>query len=237
MKRIDKLHFRLPTWGARKIRDRLRLEGYRVNRKRIQRLMRIMQINTIYPKKKLSRANLQDKKYPYLLRNMVINRPNQVWCTDITYIPLNQGFAYLVAIMDWYSRKVLTWRLSNTADNYFCKEALAEAISKYGYPEVWNSDQGSQFTSWDFLKPLLENKVKISMDGKGRAIDNIIIERFWRTLKIDEVYLRAYESMEDARKKIGLFIERYNHFRPHEALQGRTPDMFYHGIKKISKVA
>jgi len=236
MNRLDALHLKEPTWGSRKLRDALRLEGYKVNRKRVQRLMRIMAIQTIYPKKKLSMADPGAVKYPYLLRHLKIDRPGLVWCTDITYIRLSHGFVYLVAIMDWYSRKVLSWQLSNTLDKHFCIWALEEALRNNPAPIIFNSDQGSQFTCMDFLRPLLEQDVKISMDGKGRALDNVIIERFWRTLKYDEVYLKEYESMTDAKNQIGTYIDKYNTSRPHQALGGLTPEMAFSG-KGLNLVA
>lgn len=233
MNRIDALHLEEPTWGSRKLRDALRLEGYKVNRKRIQRLMRKMAIQSIYPKKKLSMAEPGSVKYPYLLRYLNIDRPGLVWCTDITYIRLGHGFVYLVAVMDWYSKKILSWQLSNTLDKHFCIWALDEALRKYQSPSIFNSDQGSQFTCEDFLRPLLERDVRISMDGKGRALDNVAIERFWRTLKYDEVYLKEYESMADAKVQIGRYIESYNSRRPHQALGGITPNMAYTGTKHM----
>ena len=189
MKLIDEIHTDHITWGSRKIRDFLRNEGHKVNRKRIQRLMNKMQIQVLYPKRNLSRANQNHKVYPYLLRNLSIDHPNHVWCTDITYIRLDHGFTYLVAVMDWYSKKILSWELSNTVDRFFCISSLEEALDKYPNPEIFNTDQGSQFTSPDFIKVLKDESIKISMDGKGRALDNISIERFWRTLKQDEIYL------------------------------------------------
>ena len=227
MNRIDELHLDHPSWGSRKLRDRLNLEGYNVNRKRIQRLMRVMGILAIYPKKKLSQRDAKHEVFPYLLKNMEITRTNQVWCTDITYIRLKRGFVYLVAIMDWHSRKILSWELSTSMDKSFCIWALEEALKKYGKPEIFNTDQGSQFTSLEFTGILQNQEVKISMDGKGRAMDNIMIERFWRSLKYEEVYLKDYESVKEAREKICRYIDSYNSFRPHENLGGITPDMLY----------
>jgi putative transposase len=227
MRRIDELNLIYPTWGSRKMRDRLNLEDFGINRKRIQRLMRLMCLEAIYPKKKLSLRNKEHTVFPYLLRNLAIERPNQVWCTDITYIRLRHGFVYLVAVMDWYSRKILAWDLSISLDKSSCIWALDEALRQYGKPEIFNSDQGSQFTSPDFYGPLRKQGVEISMDGKGRALDNIVIERFWRTLKQDEVYLKDYLNVKDARKQIGVYIDSYNSFRPHENLGGKTPDMLY----------
>jgi putative transposase len=229
MKLIDEIHTDHITWGSRKIRDFLRNEGHKVNRKRIQRLMNKMQIQVLYPKRNLSRANKNHKVYPYLLRNLSIDHPNHVWCTDITYIRLDHGFTYLVAVMDWYSKKILSWELSNTVDRFFCISSLEEALEKYPNPEIFNTDQGSQFTSPDFTKVLKDESIKISMDGKGRALDNISIERFWRTLKQDEIYLHEYRSMQEARDRINKFIDEYNSIRPHQSLNGKTPDMVYYG--------
>ena len=227
MRRIDELFLENPTWGSRKMRDRLRLEGHGVNRKRIQRLMRLMGIEVLYPKKNLSRKHPDHKIYPYLLRGLAIDTPNKVWCADITYIRLHHGFVYMVAILDWYSRKVLSWELSNTCDAYFCVSALEKAIERYGTPEIFNTDQGPQFTSEKFTGVLLKEKVCISMDGKGRALDNIIVERFWRSLKYDEVYLKDYVSMGECREGIACYIHKYNTFRPHSSGNGMTPDMVY----------
>lgn len=227
MKRIDELYTENPTWGSRKMRDALRLEGRMVNRKRIQRLMRLMGIEVIYPKRNLSKRYQNHLVYPYLLRGIAITRPDQAWSTDITYIRLKHGWVYMVAIIDWYSKAILAWRLSNTIDKYFCIEALEAALAEYGGSEIFNTDQGSQFTNPEFTKVLINANIKISMDGKGRALDNIPIERFWRTLKYDEVYLKDYESLSDARKQIGAFIEKYNWRRPHMSLAGKTPMSVY----------
>lgn len=227
MNRIDELHLEHPTCGSRMLRDYLRLEGHIVNRKRIQRLMGIMQINAIYPKRNLSKRDLEHRIYPYLLRDVIIDRANHVWSTDITYIRMEKGWAYLTAIIDWHTRAVLSWRLSNTCDRFFCIEALEEAISKYGKPEIFNTDQGSTFTAPDFLKVLQDHEIKISMDGKGRALDNIFIERFWRTLKQEEVYLKSYEGMIAAKESIATYIEHYNTKRPHSSLKGQCPILVY----------
>ena len=229
MKRIDELFLDNPTWGSRQMRDRLRLEfkDRKINRKRIQRLMRLMGIDVLYPKRNLSKKHPEHKIYPYLLRGLEINQPNKVWCTDITYIRLKHGFVYLVAVLDWYSRKVLSWELSNTIDSHFCVSALKKAIDRYGKPEIFNTDQGSQFTSKKFTEVLLEEKIKISMDGKGRALDNIIVERFWRSLKYDEVYIKDYKDMKECHQGISNYINKYNSFRPHSSVGGITPDMAY----------
>ncbi len=235
MKKIDEIYTESPEYGSRKIRDVIRRENMnsckfsRVNRKRIQRLMRIMGIEAIYPKKNLSKPGRgsEHKIYPYLLRHLAINRPNQVWSTDITYIRLEHGFVYLVAVMDWYSRRILSWEVSITMDTDFCISAIESAIRKYGTPDILNSDQGSQFTSKAF-REVLENKdIKISMDGKGRAIDNIVIERFWRTIKYADIYIKDYGSAIEASKGISKYIEKYNMRRPHDSLGKRTPDEVY----------
>jgi len=223
LRRIDELNIDNPTWGSRLIRDRLALEGDQVNRKRIKRLMDILRIKVIYPARNLSKRNQAHKVYPYLLRGLAINRPNQVWSTDITYIRLRRGWTYLVAVLDWSTRAVLSWRLSNTCDRFFCIEAVDEALRLYGTPEIFNTDQGATFTSPEFTKPLLDLEVKISMDGKGRALDNIITERFWRTLKYDEVYLKDYATMLEAKDSICKFIHKYNTQRPHKACSGKPP--------------
>jgi putative transposase len=227
LRRIDELHVAEPTWGSRMLRDKLALEGYEVNRKRIKRLMAILRIKVIYPGKNLSKRNQEHKVYPYLLKGLIINRPNQVWSTDITYIRLRRGWVYLVAILDWATRAVLSWQVSNTCDRFFCIEALEAALRRFGPPEIFNSDQGATFTSPDFTRPLLDLGVRISMDGKGRALDNIITERFWRTVKYDEVYLKEYETMQEAKESLGKFIHKYNTERPHSACSGRPPLTIY----------
>jgi putative transposase len=227
MRRIDELYTVDPSWGSRKMRDRLRLEGHGVNRKRVQRLMRIMGLQVIYPKRHLSRPAAGAKVHPYLLRETAITRANQVWCSDITYIRLAHGFVYLVAVMDWASKKILSWALSITADQYFVIQAVEDARRLYGQPQIFNTDQGSQFTCPGFTEPLLAAGVRISTDGKGRALDNVAIERFWRSLKYEEVYLKDYVDLPEARREIGRYIERYNSFRPYQSLGGQTPDSIY----------
>lgn len=231
MHRIDEIYTESPDYGSRMICKILRREysNKNINRKRIQRLMRIMGKQALYPKRNLSKPGKgsEHKIYPYLLRNKKIDHPNQVWSTDITYIRLKHGFVYLVAIMDWYSRRILSWELSTSMDSSFCTSTLDRAIRQYGAPEIFNSDQGSQFTSKDFRDRLEKRSVKISMDGKGRAIDNIVIERFWRTIKYGEVYLKEYESPLEAVDGISRFIEKYNSRRPHSSLEDRTPDEAY----------
>ena len=228
MRAMDEIHLELPFYGSRRMCDELAGEGHCVNRKCVQRLMRQMGLCTLYPKIHTSRANHAHKVYPYLLRGLLIERPNQVWCADITYIPMRKGFVYLVAIMDWYSRKVLSWRLSNTMDAGFCVAALREALCTYGTPDIFNTDQGSQFTSDEFTNVLKEAGVTISMDGKGRWMDNVFIERLWRSLKYEEVYLHAYDTIPDAREGIGRWTDFYNQRRKHQALDKRTPNTVYY---------
>jgi len=225
---LDKLHIKHPWMGARSLRDQVnRRVDYRVNRKRIQRLTKEMGIHSVYAKPRTSIPGKGHKIYPYLLRNLDINRPNQVWSTDITYIPMASGFVYLVAIMDWHSRKVLSWKLSNSMDTSFCIEALEEAMDRYGKPEIFNTDQGSQFTSDDFTQVLKDADIRISMDGKGRWVDNVFIERLWRSLKYEEVYLKAYESVRAARESIKTYLTFYNSERTHQSLDKLTPDEVY----------
>lgn len=227
MARIDQIHTGLPFLGSRRISDMLRDDGLIVNRKRVQRLMRIMGITALYPKKRTSTPHRGHKVYPYLLRGLSIDRPGQVWCADITYIPMSHGFMYLVAVMDWHSRKVLSWRLSNTMEDTFCVAALKEALDAFGVPEIFNTDQGSQFTGTEFTGVLKDAKVKISMDGKGQWMDNVFIERLWRSVKYEEVYLHAYENGSGARAGLGAYFEYYNTRRRHQGLGGRTPDEVY----------
>lgn len=227
MKLIDELYLKRPTLGSRSMVDRLKDKGHEVNRKRVQRLMRLMGIEAIYPKPKTSMANKQHKVYSYLLKDIRVERANQVWVTDITYIPMHRGYCYLVAIMDLYSRKILSWRLSNTMDTRFCIDALKEALRKYPKPEIFNTDQGSQFTSNDFTNILKAHDIQISMDGKGRWIDNVFIERFWRSLKYEEVYLRAYDDLRQAKKSIRDYITDYNQARRHTSLNRQTPNKVY----------
>jgi putative transposase len=227
MRLIDELHLKLPFAGSRRLVSELKARGCGVNRKRVQRLMRLMGIEAICPKPGTSRANKQHKVYPYLLKGVSIDKPNQVWAADITYIPMSRGFAYLLAIMDVYSRKVLVWKLSNTLDGRFCLEALNEAIRCYGIPEMFNTDQGAQFTSEAFTTTLLHYNIRISMDSKGRWKDNVFIERFWRTLKYEEVYLKAYSDLTDARTQLTAYLSYYNAQRTHSSLNHLTPDSLY----------
>ena len=231
MRKLDELHLRRPFKGSRRLRDELwDNDGLRVNRKRVQHLMRLMGIRALHPGAKTTRPNPKHKVYPYLLRELEINRANQVWCTDLTYIPMRKGFLYLVAIMDWHSRKVLSWRLSNSLDAAPCVEALEEALANHGTPEIFNSDQGCQFTSEDFTDVLKDNGIKISMDGKGRWMDNVFIERLWRSLKYEEVYLKAYDSVAQARQGINNWLMFYNEKRRHASLNRMTPDQIYYDL-------
>ena len=228
MSLIDRCHLKYPFYGSRRIRGWLIDEGHCVNRKRIQRLMRTMGLTALYPGRNLSLANQAHKIYPYLLRNLIIDRPNQVWSTDITYIPMAKGFVYLVAVIDWYSRRVLSWRLSNTMDTSFCIDSLEEAIEQNGAPEIFNTDQGSQFTSEEFTGVLKSNGIAISMDGKGRWVDNVFVERLWRSVKYEEVYLHAYDDIKSARKSLKRYFTFYNEERKHQSLGYQTPDQVYY---------
>lgn len=230
MKRIDELHLKYPFYGSRKLGIELRNEGCKINRKRVQRLMRLMDISSIAPQPNTSKPAPEHTTYPYLLRNVTVSRPNQVWATDITYIPMAHGFVYLVAIMDWYSRRVLSWRISTTMESDFCIAALREAFDRFGQPDIFNTDQGSQFTSDAFTGELLGRGVKVSMDGKGRYLDNIFVERLWRSLKYEEVYLHAYDSVSEARKGVDGYFSFYNNDRTHAALGNQTPAAFYDGL-------
>ena len=227
MRLIDAQFLETPWYGSRQMARHLRRQGWSVGRKRVRRLMRQMGLAPIYPRPRTSVPHPEHRVYPYLLRDLAIERPNQVWCADVTYIPMRRGFLYLVAIMDWASRKVLTWRLSNTMDAEFCVAALEEALTRYGSPAIFNTDQGSQFTSLAFTDVLRAAGVRISMDGRGRWLDNVFIERLWRSLKYECVYLNAFETGSEARAGIGRWIGYYNAERPHSALDGLTPDEAY----------
>lgn len=232
MRRIDELHLKWPFYGSRKMAEALKMEGHSINRKRVQRVMRQMGLEALAPKPGTSNPAAEHAKYPYLLRGLVISRVNQVWAADITYIPFERGFAYLIAIIDWYSRYVLSWRLSNTMDTGFCVEALQDALNRCGKPEIFNTDQGAQFTSEDFIGALREQSIRISMDGKGRCLDNVFVERLWRSLKYEEVYLHVYKGMREARLGIGSYLAFYNHERPHQALGYQTPEGFYQTLTR-----
>lgn len=238
MRLIDELYMKSPASGSRTIRNDLRRMGHKVNRKRVQRLMRLMGIEAIYPKPKTSRPHPQHKVYPYLLRNLDIGRPNQVWAADITYIPMSHGYMYLVAVMDWHSRKVLSWRLSNTLDTDFCTEALETALERFEKPDIFNTDQGAQFTSLAFTDRLRASDVRISMDGRGRAQDNIFIERLWWTLKYQYLYLRTFDNGIELRKGLDRWFKMYNSERSHQALDNLTPDEVYFDLPNpFSRVA
>ncbi len=228
MRMIDKQYTKTPFYGSRRMGVWLTHEGYEVNRKRVQRLMRLMGLEAIYQKPKLSQPGKGHKKYPYLLRNIEILRPNHVWSTDITYVPMDHGFMYLVAIIDWYSRYVLTWRLSNTLDGGFCEEALDEAIQGRK-PDIFNTDQGVQFTSQSFTSRLEAAQIQVSMDGRGRALDNIFVERLWRTLKYEDIYLKNYQNGLDLHQGMKKYFQFYNTERPHQSLGYKTPEYIYRG--------
>lgn len=234
MVEIDKIMMISPSSGSRILTDVLSMQlDMDLNRKRIQRLMRLMGIEAIYPKKRMTIAGKSPQIFPYLLKDLEINRPNQVWCADITYLPMRGGFMYLFAVMDWYSRKILSWEISNTMDVSFCLEGFENAIRSTGcVPEIFNTDQGSQFTSKPWISQLKSLKIKPSMDGKGRWVDNVMIERFWRSLKHEDVYLKLYDSIPELESGVAAYVERYNHWRPHSA-HGRktTPAMVYDGKK------
>jgi len=226
---IDRHYLARPYYGSRRMAAWLATQGHRVNRKRVQRLMRVLELVAIYQRPNTSKPAAAHKIYPYLLGGLAIERVNQVWCADVTYIPMAKGFLYLVVIMDWASRLVLAWRLSNTLGADFCVEALEEALARYGRPEIFNTDQGSQFTSEDFTGTLKEHGITISMDGKGRCLDNIFVERLWRSLKYEEVYLHAYATVAEAKAGIGAWLSFYNEERQHQSLGYRTPRQIYQG--------
>ena len=229
MRLIDKEYTLHPFYGSRKMRDHLRRHGHTVNRKRIQRLMRKMGIQSIAPKPNTSKPHPGHKIYPYLLKNLTVLCPDQVWCTDITYIPLSGGFVYLTAVMDWYSRYVLSWEVSVTMDNSFCISALESALRTHGRPDIFNTDQGSQFTSREFTNVLKDAEILISMDGKGRCMDNIFIERLWRSVKYEEIYLKEYASVEELIKSLNIYFDFYNNHRPHATFGEKTPADIYWG--------
>ena len=227
MRRIDELHLDYPFAGSRMLRDLLRKEDHLIGRKRVRRLMRKMGIEALYRKPDTSRRHAAHPVYPYLLRGMTIDRPNQVWATDITYIPMRRGFVYLAAVLDWATRRVLAWRLSNTLTADFCVDAVQEAIHRYGCPDIFNTDQGSQFTGEAFTTLLKDNGIRISMDGKGCWRDNVFVERLWKSVKYEEVYLHAYDSVSEAKAGLRRYFDFYNARRPHQSLDGQTPDEIY----------
>ena len=227
MRQLDELHIEFPFAGARMLRALLAVQGSKVGRRHVTTLMRIMGNEAVYRRPNTSKPAPGHRIYPYLLRGLTIDRPNHVWATDITYIPMARGFIYLAAVMDWFTRRILAWQLSNTMEATFCIDAVEQAIAQYGCPQIFNTDQGSQFTSAEFIKVLTDNGISISMDGKGAWRDNVFVERFWRTVKYEEVYLHAYEGVSEARQSIGRYIAFYNTKRPHVALDGRAPDQAY----------
>ena len=227
MRRIDELHLEYPFAGSRMLKGLLQAEGHKVGRLHVSTLMKRMGLEALYRRPNTSKPAPGHKVYPYLLRNLPVVRPNQVWAMDITYVPMARGFVYLAAVVDWFSRKVLAWKLSITLSADFCIEALEEALVRHGRPEIFNSDQGSQFTSAEFIKVLKAAEIAISMDGKGAWRDNVFVERLWRTVKYEEVYLRAYTGVSEARTSIGRYLGFYNGTRPHSSLGGQTPDQAY----------
>ena len=227
MRRIDELHMEYPFAGSRMMKGLLRQEGFTAGRLRVATCMKRMGIQALYRRPNTSKPAPGHKVFPYLLRKLAVTRPNQVWAMDITYIPMARGFVYLIAVLDWFSRKVLAWRLSTTLETGPCIEALKEAMRRHGKPEIMNSDQGSQFTSIEFIKTLKDAGIQISMDGKGAWRDNVFVERLWRTIKYEEVYLRAYDSVSTARESLGQYLAFYNARRPHSSLGGQTPDQAY----------
>ena len=237
MNRIDRLHLESPFAGARMLRDMLHLEGFNVGRKHVSTLMRKMGIEALYRKPRTTKRHPGHQVYLYLLRGLPITRANQVWAMDITYIPMKRGFVYLTVVMDWYSRRVLSHRISITMDTRFCLDALEEAISKYGKPEIMNTDQGSQYTSQAFTQYLKDNSIRISMDGKGAWRDNVFVERLWKSVKYEHVYLHAYESTSEAKSKITGYFDFYNRRRPHSKLDRLTPDQFYYNSLSSTKAA
>jgi len=237
MRRIDELHLEFPFAGSRMLHGLLAADGSKIGRRHVTTLIRRMGIEAIYRRRNTSKPAPGHRIYPYLLRGLMIDRPNHVWAIDITYIPMARGFVYLSAVMDWFARRILAWRLSNTMEASFCIDAVEEALAKYGCPQIFNTDQGSQFTSAEFTGLLISNGIEISMDGKGAWRDNVFVERFWRTIKYEEVYLHAYDSVAEARQSIGRYLEFYNGRRPHSALDQRTPDQAYFDWRPLRRAA
>jgi putative transposase len=237
MRRIDELHLEFPFAGSRLLRDLLAAEGSKIGRRHVTTLMKRMGIEALYRRPRTTKPEPGHKIYPYLLRGAAITRPNQVWAMDITYIPMARGFVYLAVVLDWFSRRVLSWRVSITMEAAFCVETLEEALAKHGKPTIFNTDQGSQFTGAAFTGLLIKNGIAISMDGKGAWRDNVFVERLWRSVKYEEVYLRAYDSVSEARKSIGRYLDFYNGRRPHSSLDRRTPDQVYFTPQPIRMAA
>ena len=233
MRRIDELHLEFPFAGSRMLRRLLAIEGSPVGRRHVKTLMQRMGVEALYRKPRTTKPEPGHKIYPYLLRGMEITRPNQVWAMDITYIPMAKGFVYLAVVLDWATRRVLSWRVSITMEAAFCVETLEDALARHGRPEIFNTDQGSQFTGAAFTGVLAAHDIKISMDGKGAWRDNVFVERLWRSVKYEEVYLRAYDSVSDARQSIGRYLDLYNRRRPHSSLDGMTPDQAYFGNETL----
>ncbi len=236
MKQIDKLHTEFPFAGSRMLRRLLAADGSKVGRRHVKTLMDRMGIEALYRRPRTTRPEPGHKIYPYLLRGVEVTRPNQVWAMDITYVPMAKGFVYLAVVLDWFSRRVLSWRVSITMEASFCLETLEEALARQGKPEIFNTDQGSQFTGTAFTEVLIRNEIKISMDGKGAWRDNVFVERLWRSVKYEEVYLRAYDSVSDARASIGRYLDLYNRRRPHSSLDDMTPDQAYFGSHRMLPV-
>jgi putative transposase len=237
MRALDELHLKHPFLGARKLAQMLKNDGYAVGRRHVGTLMHLMGIEAIYRKKRTSIPGKGHKIYPYLLGNVTLERPNQAWAADITYLPMAQGFAYLVAILDLYSRKVLAFRVSNALSADFCIEAVEEALTRYGAPEIFNTDQGGQFTTEEFTKPLEARGVRVSMDGKGRWIDNVFVERLWRSVKYEDIYLHAYDTVREVKTALTTYFSFYNARRPHQNLGYQTPDELYFGARHMRKAA
>jgi putative transposase len=236
MRRLDRLHLEYPFAGSRMLRGLLVAEGCKIGRRHVKTLMKRMGIEALYRRPRTTKPEPGHKIYPYLLRGIEIARPNQVWAMDITYIPMARGFVYLAVVLDWFSRRVLSWRLSITMEAAFCVEALEDAMARHGKPEIFNTDQGSQFTGQAFTRMLTDNVIAISMDGKGAWRDNVFVERLWRTVKYEEVYLRAYDSVSDARASLGRYLDLYNRRRPHSSLDDMTPDRAYFGFHRMLPV-
>ena len=237
MRRIDELHLEHPFMGSRQLRNVLRREGHTIGRKRVSRLMRLMGIEALYRKRNTSRRHPQHAVFPYLLRGLTIDRPNQVWAMDITYLPMKRGFVYLAVVLDWATRRILSFRLSNSLTTDFCIEAVEEAIARHGKPEIFNTDQGSQFTSFAFVEMIKAHGIQFSMDGKGCWRDNVFVERLWRTIKYEEVYLHAYDSVSDARQALCRYVTFYNTRRPHSSLDDQTPDDVYFNPQRVALAA
>ena len=237
MRRIDELHLNHPFAGTRMLRDLLRLEGIQVGRRHVSTLMKKMAIEALYRRPNTSRKHPQNPIFPYLLRGLEITEANHVWAMDITYIPMRKGFVYLAAVLDWATRRVLSWRLSNSLTTDFCIEAVEEAIQRHGKPEIFNTDQGSQFTSQEFVNLIQGHGIQISMDGKGRWVDNVFVERLWKSVKYEEVYLHAYDSVSQARQGLQSYFKFYNERRPHSSLDGKTPDSVYFNSLPLQKAA